>query len=94
MKTSIAIFEERLRQVRDRFEEWGVEGVFISSPENRRWLSGFSGSAGSLLVTPDQALLATDFRYWEQAMLVVIFNQVEQLILFLQDQVPTITTSV
>ncbi|MDV7390664.1 aminopeptidase P family N-terminal domain-containing protein, partial [Arthrospira platensis SPKY1] len=33
-----------------------------------RWLSGFTGSAGYLLVTAEKALLATDFRYWEQAM--------------------------
>ncbi len=63
----MTIFEERLEQVRDKFEEWDVEGIYISSPENRRWLSGFTGSAGTLLVTREQALLATDFRYWEQA---------------------------
>lgn len=67
MKTSTTIFEQRLTQVRHKFEEWGIEGLYISSPENRRWLSGFSGSAGILLVTQEQALLAVDFRYWEQA---------------------------
>lgn len=61
------VYEERLEQVRNKFEEWSVEGVYISSPENRRWLSGFTGSAGVLVVTRDQALLATDFRYFEQA---------------------------
>lgn len=63
----MAIYRDRLQQVRDKFAEWGVEGVYISSPENRRWLSGFTGSAGVLLVTQEQALLATDFRYFEQA---------------------------
>ena len=67
MKTSTTIFEERLALVRGMFDKWGVEGIYISSPENRRWLSGFSGSAGVLLVTQEQALLATDFRYFEQA---------------------------
>lgn len=33
----------------------------------RAWLSGFSGSAGSLLVTADFAGLWTDSRYWVQA---------------------------
>ena len=33
----------------------------------RAWLSGFDGSAGTLLVTPDHAGLWTDSRYWEQA---------------------------
>lgn len=33
----------------------------------RKYLSGFTGSAGSLVVTDSQALLWTDSRYWEQA---------------------------
>jgi Xaa-Pro aminopeptidase len=33
----------------------------------RKWLSGFTGSAGSLLVTQDAAALITDSRYWVQA---------------------------
>ena len=33
----------------------------------RRWLSGFTGSAGSLVVTADKALLWTDSRYFIQA---------------------------
>ena len=31
------------------------------------YLSGFTGSFGELVVTPDKALLWTDSRYWEQA---------------------------
>ncbi|PID86143.1 MAG: hypothetical protein CSB13_04420 [Chloroflexi bacterium] len=64
---AMTIYEKRLAQVRRKFAVWGVEGIYISSPENRRWLSGFSGSAGAILVTQEQAWLATDFRYWEQA---------------------------
>ena len=59
--------EHRLARVRAALDEWGVEGVLISNPMNRRWLSGFTGSAGWLLILPDAAWLATDFRYWEQA---------------------------
>lgn len=33
----------------------------------RRWLSGFTGSAGDLVVTADQACLWTDSRYFIQA---------------------------
>ncbi len=33
----------------------------------REWLSGFTGSAGTALVTPDEALLWTDSRYFLQA---------------------------
>lgn len=58
---------ERLNLVRQNLAAWQVEGVLIGSGSNRRWLSGFTGSAGWLLVTGDKALLGTDFRYWEQA---------------------------
>lgn len=58
---------QRLDQLRARLSEHGVEGMLIGSPSNRRWLSGFTGSAGWLLITQERALLGTDFRYWEQA---------------------------
>lgn len=35
--------------------------------QGRAWLSGFTGSAGTLLVTADAAQLWTDSRYWAQA---------------------------
>lgn len=67
MTVSTTIFHERLATIRQKFDEWEVDGLLISSEHNRRWLSGFTGSAGQLLITRAQALLATDFRYWEQA---------------------------
>ena len=33
----------------------------------REWISGFTGSAGVAIVTPDEAALWTDSRYWLQA---------------------------
>lgn len=33
----------------------------------RQWVSGFTGSAGLVLIMPDEALLWTDSRYWLQA---------------------------
>jgi Xaa-Pro aminopeptidase len=33
----------------------------------RQWLTGFTGSAGTAVVTRDAAILWTDFRYWIQA---------------------------
>jgi Xaa-Pro aminopeptidase len=35
--------------------------------QGRQWLSGFTGSAGTLIVTADFAGVWTDGRYWEQA---------------------------
>ena len=57
----------RLRKLRDALPDSEVDAVLISSAENRRYLSGFAGSAGYLLISEDVAVLATDFRYVEQA---------------------------
>ena len=57
----------KLQKLRQRIEEEELDAILISSPENRRYMSGFTGSAGWLLVSRDEATLATDFRYIEQA---------------------------
>ena len=44
-----------------------LDALLVTQPDNRRYLSGFTGSAGVLLVTPREAVLLTDFRYVEQA---------------------------
>lgn len=44
-----------------------LDALLVSYPANRRYLSGFTGSAGFLLITRDSTVLATDFRYTEQA---------------------------
>ncbi len=59
--------QNRLAALRQALEPAGVDAVWVSQPENRRYMSGFSGSAGSLFITPNDALLATDSRYTEQA---------------------------
>lgn len=45
----------------------GIEGMLITKPENRHYFSGFSGSAGTLLISDHESKLLTDFRYIEQA---------------------------
>lgn len=45
----------------------GIDGLLVTKPENRKYLSGFSGTAGSLVVTREKLFLLTDFRYIEQA---------------------------
>ncbi|MFH0768389.1 MAG: Xaa-Pro peptidase family protein [Chloroflexota bacterium] len=57
----------RLQKLRQKLAEKEIDGIFISQPENRYYLSGFDGSAGYLLITPQDTVLATDFRYTEQA---------------------------
>ena len=57
----------RVEKLRSHLREKDIDAILVSSPENRRYLSGFTGSAGYLLISEDDAVLATDFRYVEQA---------------------------
>ncbi len=59
--------KNRVQRLRQALTERDIDGIFISQAENRRYLSGFDGSAGYLLVTPKNTILATDFRYTSQA---------------------------
>jgi Xaa-Pro aminopeptidase len=58
---------KRLTKLRQQFAGKKIDAVFITQAENRRYLSGFDGSAGFLIITAPKAVLATDFRYTEQA---------------------------
>lgn len=60
-------WQDRLAAVRGRLAEWDVDALLVTNLLHVRWLTGFTGSFGMALVTAEAALLATDFRYWEQA---------------------------
>lgn len=57
----------RIERLRAAMAERDLDAFLVSSPENRTYYSGFHGSAGYLWITATDALLATDFRYTEQA---------------------------
>ena len=58
---------DRLARLRVGIEEAGVEALLVTALPNVRYLTGFSGSAGVLLVTGGAAVLVTDGRYRTQA---------------------------
>jgi Xaa-Pro aminopeptidase len=58
---------QRPDKLRRRMGDVGLDAALISQPQNRRYLSGFTGSFGYLLITATEAVIATDFRYYEQA---------------------------
>lgn len=64
--TAVNATEQRLARLRALLPELGIDGLLVSQPQNRAYLSGFTGSAGVLLVSPTHSLIATDFRYYEQ----------------------------
>jgi Xaa-Pro aminopeptidase len=57
----------RLQQLRQSLVQKELEAFVVSQLENRRYLSGFNGSAGWLIISQNSAFLAVDFRYIEQA---------------------------
>ena len=59
--------DQRLDHVRTVLEREQLDALLVTDEQNRYYLSGFSGSAGALLITADRALLLSDFRYRDQA---------------------------
>lgn len=63
----MGIYGDRARKVFEVQPNHDIEALIVFSPENRRYLTGFTGSSGYVLVTPQARFLFTDFRYTEQA---------------------------
>ena len=58
---------DRLDRLRALLNPAGVDGLLVTSTTNVRYLTGFTGSSGSLWVDGDRAVLMTDGRYRDQA---------------------------
>lgn len=52
-----------LTRLRNAMAEAGLPALLITDLTNVRWLTGFTGSFGAVLVTPNEACLITDSRY-------------------------------
>jgi len=57
----------QITRIRERFAELGIDGMLITSPTNRRYMTDFTGTAGVVLISMDEAKLLVDTRYVEQA---------------------------
>lgn len=90
---------ERISALRMLMEETDIDAFIIPSEDPhgseyvtprwqcRKWISGFSGSAGTVVVTKEMAGLWTDFRYYIQAVDELKDSDIE-LFRFGQDGVP------
>ena len=79
MQTRQATIAQRIEKLRAAMIDQGLHACLVPSsdphlseylPERwqgRQWLSGFSGSMGTLVVTRKQAAIFADSRYWSQA---------------------------
>ncbi len=63
------IFTERLGRLQKSLSAWTIEALLITNMDNVRYLSGFAGSEGLLVVCPDHSILLVDGRYTIQARL-------------------------
>jgi Xaa-Pro aminopeptidase len=57
----------RIPRLRERMADAGCDALLVTHLTNIRYLTGFTGSAGLLLVLPDGAVLVTDGRYRDQS---------------------------
>ncbi len=57
---------ERITRIRERLRAEGADVFLVSSAVNRRYLTGFTGSAGLVWISGVKQALLTDFRYVEQ----------------------------
>jgi len=63
----VNLLTNRLHKLRALIAEKDLDALLISQRENCRYLSGFTGSTSWLLISYGHTILATDFRYVEQA---------------------------
>jgi Xaa-Pro aminopeptidase len=79
MDTRTSPFRLRIERVRDALKAHNLAAVLVPSSDphlseylplrwqGRQWLSGFTGSMGTLVVTLERAAVFADSRYWVQA---------------------------
>ena len=70
---------ERIKSLRGLMKEKGIKAYIVPTSDphqseyvadcykGRTWISGFTGSAGTVIITQDEAILWTDGRYFIQA---------------------------
>ena len=57
----------KLTNLRELLKEQDIDALLVTNPYNRRYMTGFTGTAGLALISVDDAVFITDFRYTEQA---------------------------
>lgn len=71
------MIEKRLKKLREKLEEVDVDGILIGKSENIRYLTGFTGTNGLLIIGLNNSVFITDFRYIEQAEKEVRVSKIE-----------------
>ena len=58
----------RILRIREFLREKELDAALIFSPSNRRYMCGFTGSTGYVVITETKCCFLVDFRYQEQAL--------------------------
>jgi len=58
---------EPINRLRELMSREGIDAILVSDPTNLAWLTGFTGTFGRTVVTPNDAIFVTDSRYTLQA---------------------------
>ncbi|MFP3124486.1 Xaa-Pro peptidase family protein [Ectobacillus funiculus] len=58
---------EKLTKLRSMLRQESIDGLLLTNSYNRTYMTGFTGTAGVVLLSAERALFITDFRYVEQA---------------------------
>lgn len=59
--------KNRVLKLRAEMERLNLDAILIEESKNKRYISGFTGTAGSIIMTKEKNILFTDFRYTQQA---------------------------
>lgn len=82
----------KIKDLRRIISEQNLDGILVFNPSNRRYLTGFTGSTGYVILTATESLFFCDFRYVEQAKVecsgftIISIRGAEDLFAYLQTQ--------
>ena len=82
-----------MSRAREAIGAAGAEALLVTQIDNVRWLSGFSGSSGFVLLTPDRALFVTDSRYATQAQTECVGLELQVLLTGAPDEICAIVAA-
>ncbi len=85
----------RLKKLQDKLSDLQLDAILLTEKVSYRYLTSFTGTRAYLLVTSDEVILFTDFRYVKQAkeqvsaavtVVEVSFNWTEDILLVLKEK--------
>lgn len=57
----------KIEAIQKHLDEWNIDCLLVTTGENIRYLTNFTGSSGAVLISKSEAIFLTDFRYKKQS---------------------------